>query len=242
MLSRRAALLGGAALTALAEDSLPLFDGKSFAGWTLGDGGEVRHSWTIEEGAIATVAGTRSRSDLLCTTPVQSFELTFEFRLSPGSNTGIKYFVLHALRYLTPGSALAGSYGAVGLEFQLADDQATEVALPEQKLGSLYGLLPAQAAPEYRLGDWAAGKLVCSAEGCEHWINGKRVLAFQPSSPEMKRKLTEAAVNPQHSIVGAAAAMVAARRREGAMPPTLIALQQHDSKAWFRSLRLRKLA
>ncbi len=242
MLTRRALLGGGAAYASLADDSLPLFDGKTFAGWTLADGGEVKHSWTIEDGAIATVAGTRGRSDLLCTTPVQSFELSFEFRLSAGSNTGIKYFVLHALRYLNPGTALAGSYGAVGLEFQLADDQAAEVALPEQKLGSLYGLLPVQAAPDYRLGEWANGRLVCSRDGCEHWINGKRVLAFQPTSSEMKHKLTEAAVNPKHSIVGAAAAMVAARRREGPLPTTLIALQQHDSKAWFRSLRLRKLA
>jgi hypothetical protein len=41
-------------------------------------------------------------------------------------------------------------------------------------------------------------------------------------------------------IVGATAAQVAARRRPEYMPPALIALQQHDSRAWFRDLRVRE--
>ena len=82
MMSRRAFLAVGASIIASAEDWAPLFDGKSFAGWTLSDGSAVTHSWTIDNGAIATVAETRGRSDLLCARPLSSFDLTFEFRLS----------------------------------------------------------------------------------------------------------------------------------------------------------------
>lgn len=233
--------LGAAALGAAEEGWKPLFDGRSFAGWTLGDGGEVTHSWVIEDGALATVAGTRGRSDLLCTSPLRDFELTFEFRLSKGSNTGVKYFVMHTLRYLSAGM-LAGSYGAIGLEFQLADDEAPEISHPDAKLGSLYGLLPPKEKPDYRLGEWGSARLVCRANGCEHWINGRRVLAFDPGSSEMQRKFEEAAVDPGHSIVGSAAAMVLTHRRPGRIPAMQIALQQHDSKAWFRALRVRPIA
>ena len=127
MMTRRAALAMAGLFPAYADESLALFDGKTFAGWTLGDGAEVIHSWTIEDGAIATVSDTRGRSDLLCTKALRSFELTFEFRLSRGSNTGLKYFIQHTLRYLYPGSTLTGSYGAIGLEFQLADDSSPEL-------------------------------------------------------------------------------------------------------------------
>ncbi len=235
--------LGAAAAVGAGEEGWNLlFDGRSFAGWTLGDGGAVTHSWVIEDGALATVAGTKGRSDLLCTTPLRDFELTFEFRLTKGSNTGVKYFVMHTLRYLSAGN-LAGSYGAIGLEFQLADDEAPEISPhPDAKLGSLYGLLPPQEKPDYRLGEWGSARLICRANGCEHWVNGKRVLAYDPGSPEMQRKFTAAAVDPAHSIVGSAAAMVATHRRPGRMPATQIALQQHDSKAWFRELRVRMLA
>jgi hypothetical protein len=102
MMTRRAALAMAGVLPAYADQPVALSDRNSFAGWTLGDGAEVTHSWTIEDGAIATVADTRGRSDLLCTRPLRSFELTFEFRLSRGSNTGLKYFVQHTLRICIP--------------------------------------------------------------------------------------------------------------------------------------------
>jgi hypothetical protein len=239
-MTRRTALAMAGLFTVRAAQARPLFDGKSFAGWTLGDGSEVKHSWTIEDGAIATLAGTRGRSDLLCTRALRSFELTFEFRLSRGSNTGVKYFVEHTLRYLYPGSSLTGSYGAIGLEFQLADDSSPEVPEPEQKMGALYGILPARQTAPYHVGDWADARLICRKSGCEHWINGKRVLAYDPSSDEWRRKYPRAATNPAHTIVGAAAAQVAARRPPGDLPPAFIALQQHNSKAWFRALRVRE--
>jgi hypothetical protein len=228
-------------LPAYADQPVALFDRNSFAGWTLGDGAGVTHSWTIEDGAIATVADTRGRSDLLCTRPLRSFELTFEFRLSRGSNTGLKYFVQHTLRYLYPGSTLTGAYGAIGLEFQLADDSSPELLAPEHKLGALYGILPAQHASPYTVGEWANARLICRKSSCEHWINGKRVVAYDPSARELRRKLQLVATNPAHSIVGAAAAQVAARRPIGDMPSAFIALQQHNSKAWFRALRVREL-
>jgi hypothetical protein len=115
-----------------------LFDGRSFAGWTLGDGSPVTSCWTIEDGAIATLPSSGFRSDLLSQTFVTGFELVFDFRLSPGANTGVKYFVSHVLRYLTPPTML----GAAGLEFQLIDDTSAVIHNPDQKTGALYGLLP----------------------------------------------------------------------------------------------------
>lgn len=235
-LTRRGLVLG-----ALADGWEPLFDGRSFQGWTLGDGGAVTHSWTVEDGALATVAGTRGRSDLLCTRALASFELEFEFRLSPGGNTGVKYGVQQMLRYLNPGSGLSGAYGAVGLEFQLATDDAEGVVHDDQKLGALYGLLAAQQKPAYRVGEWGRGRLVCRGSRCEHWINGQLVLAFDPAGEELRRRLREVATDPAHSIVGATAAQVALRRKPGVTPRAFIALQQHDEKAWFRRLRVRAL-
>jgi len=233
--------LAGRLPGAAAGTGIPLFDGQSLTGWTLGDGAPVTHSWHVENGSIATRPGTRGRSDLFCSTPLRAFELRFEFRLSPGANTGVKYFVQHALRYMNPSTSLAGAYGAVGFEFQLADNTAPGIAQPDQHLGGLYGLLPPASALRYRVGDWAEGRLVCRPGLCEHWIQGERVLAFDLASPELQSRLRTAAADPQHSLVSATAALAAARRRSPAMPTAYIALQQHDSPAWFRALRYRAL-
>ena len=241
-MTRRGILAIGAGVIAGADDWLPLFDGKSFAGWTLSDGAAVTHSWIIDNGAISTVAETRGRSDLVCGTSLRSFELTFEFRLSRDSNTGVKYLVQHALRYLYPDSSLTGSYGAIGLEFQLADDSSRDVSKPEQRMGALYGILPAEEPARYRVGDWAEARLLCRKRRCEHWINGRQVLAFDPLSDSLRTKLHVVATDPVHSIVGAAAAQVALRRTDGDLPPAFVALQQHNSQAWFRALRVRHLS
>ena len=65
MMTRRTALALAGGIAARPEEWIPMFDGKSFSGWTLGDGAQVTHSWAIEDGAIATLAGTQGRSDLL---------------------------------------------------------------------------------------------------------------------------------------------------------------------------------
>ena len=121
-----------------------LFDGKTMNGWrgayldTLpAKGWEVRDGMLIVQqsgGGEAAFGG-----DIVTIDEYSSFELSLEFRLTPGANSGIKYFVTEQLPR-TPGSAK-------GLEYQLLDDERH----PDAKLGingnrtlaSLYDLMPA---------------------------------------------------------------------------------------------------
>src|ERR1035437_6158220 len=69
-----------------------MFDGKSFAGWEdptkkspPGD------SFVIEDASLKAVAHPRIVEDLFARDTYSDFELDFDWKISPGGNSGIKY-------------------------------------------------------------------------------------------------------------------------------------------------------
>lgn len=76
----------------VAAETVPLFDGKTFAGWN----GDTAKTWRIEDGAI--VAGradaAAARNEFLATDrEFQDFELRLEFRMdcTKGCNAGVQF-------------------------------------------------------------------------------------------------------------------------------------------------------
>ncbi|MFM1935792.1 MAG: hypothetical protein RI990_751 [Planctomycetota bacterium] len=107
-----------------ADGFVTLFDGTSLDGWT-GD----RAGWSIESGALT--CGPEGR-DIYAPGEWGDFELTLEFRVSPGANNGI------AVR--APG---AGDAAYEGMEIQVLDDGHAKYEgwLKDwQRHGSVYGI------------------------------------------------------------------------------------------------------
>ena len=121
-----------------------LFDGVSSKGWvgayktTFPEKG-----WVIKDGTISVLpsggAESANGGDIVTQEQFSAFDLSFEFKLTPGANSGVKYFV--ALAEANKGSA-------IGLEYQVLDDSLH----PDAKLGrngdrtlaSLYDLIKAK--------------------------------------------------------------------------------------------------
>ncbi len=71
-----------------------LFDGKTFAGWTdpaqqtpPGD------AFRIVDGTLMVTPKAKFREDLLSLEKFTNFELRFDWKISPGGNSGVKYLV-----------------------------------------------------------------------------------------------------------------------------------------------------
>jgi hypothetical protein len=209
-----------------------LFDGHSLAGWRGADGSAAPRGWTVDNGAIATIAQTAGRVDLISEKTFRDFDLTFEFRLSPGANTGVKYFVNHALRYLWEP---LDSFGAAGLEMQLIDDNSPEALPANARNGALYALLPPEHPAKVLVNEWVSARIVCRQYQCEHWIAGRKVLGMDLRSPELQAHMKDAAANVSQSIISSLAARLALRRVDR---PAHLSLQHHNGQAWFRNLRV----
>src|SRR5687768_11859625 len=102
------------AATANADDnSTKLFDGKSLEGWVTAAGEPVRRGWTVEDGML--VRSGRGGS-IYTAKEYGDFDLSFEWKIAPRGNSGVKYRVTHYEK------GVYGNPGWLGCEYQIYDD------------------------------------------------------------------------------------------------------------------------
>jgi hypothetical protein len=186
-------------------------------------------SWRFHDGIIETIADARRQCDLWTVREYETFDLEFEWKVSPGGNSGIKYLIQE-----TATDRLKDAQGeflhetSLGFEFQLVDDASAAGAdSPLHASGALYNYLPPSERAAHPAGEWNTGRLVVAASGnIEHWINGRRVLAFSLASSELKTALAARQLNSARMLERLA------RRK------TPVAFQHHESAVAFRRIRI----
>src|SRR5690606_6779956 len=104
-----------------------LFDGNTAEGWRSVNGDSFPDKgWEVGNGEITVLKSDGGEStnggDIVTRDQYAAFDLSFEFKLTPGANSGVKYFV--TLEEQTTGSA-------IGLEYQILDDKLH----PDAKMG-----------------------------------------------------------------------------------------------------------
>jgi hypothetical protein len=154
-----------------------LFDGKTTNGWKSANAESFpAQGWEVKDNNLTVLAsggpGSKRGGDIVTTEKFKAFELRFDFNMSEGANSGIKYFT--------------GNNGpSIGLEYQILDDakhpDASQGAAGNRTLGSLYDLIPAEKEGRFvnKPGDWNRGAIVVYPDNrVEHWLNGRKVLEF----------------------------------------------------------------
>jgi hypothetical protein len=205
---------GGASVPAEGEWRT-LFDGGSLEGWRGFKKDSVPAGWQVVDGALTRVG---KAGDLITQDEFGDFELTLEWKVAEGGNSGIMYRVTED----------AGETYESGPEMQVLDDARHKDGQSRlTAAGSAYGLYPAPAGVVKPAGEWNAVRILVRGNHVEHWLNGTKVVEYELGSPDWKAKV-QASKFKQWPGYGRAAS-------------GHIALQDHGDRVAYRNIKVRTL-
>jgi hypothetical protein len=234
-----------------------LFDGKTMNGW---DDPRMKSppgdAWAIEDGCLKANRNPRITEDLFTQDTFTDFELMFEWQISRGGNSGVKYRIQNhwfiapkepgtpherfeqsvERSFLHPVSARPqrGQDYVIGFEYQITDDAQNGDAKGNLKhtAGALYDMVAPSSVATRPVGEFNDSRILVRENQVEHWMNGVKVV---------------------DSALGSADALGGIQTRWGTAPHVYellakqpkrscpISLQNHGNDAWFRNIKIRRL-
>ncbi|MDT0647996.1 DUF1080 domain-containing protein [Zunongwangia sp. F260] len=207
-----------------------LWDGKTTEGWRGARLDQFpEQGWVIENGELIVLSSGGEESaaggDIVTTNLYEDFELKFDFKLTEGANSGVKYYVDTDINK-GPGSS-------IGLEYQVLDDENH----PDAKLGnhegsrtlaSLYDLIQANPnKPVNPPGEWNSGRIVSKDNHVEHWLNGTKVLEYERRSEDYRQLVAESKYDQWPQF--------------GEKDQGHILLQDHGDRVAFKNIKIKTL-
>src|ERR1041385_8458937 len=188
-----------------------LFDGKTTNGWRNYKKPDIAPGWKVEDGAL--VRGTQAAGDIITTDQYAAFELSLEYNISPGGNSGLMYHVTEEGKQ--PWNT--------GPEIQIQD--ATSAAKDPQKPGWLYQLYKSDVDAAKPAGEWNELRLLITPEKCATWMNGKLYYEYVKGSKDWDERVAKSKFAKEPNF--------------GKPTTGYICLQDHGNPVKFRNIKIR---
>ena len=205
-------------------DWTPLFDGMSLEGWRGYMGANITDAWSVVDGALVLRGGSERDHyvNIITERQFKDFDLRFEWKIEPGSNSGLMYHVKEGpkMPYLT------------GPEYQILDNEGFrgskgQPVTKEEYTGSHYAIEAPRADVMKPIGEWNSSRILAVGNQVQYFLNGVLTAEFVMHSPEWDAQV--------------AAAKFAKWKDFGTTDSGHIALQDHGHGAWFRNIRIKVL-
>jgi hypothetical protein len=138
-----------------------LFDGQTTAGWRNYKKPDIAAGWKVEDGAL--VRGSERAGDIITTDQFAAFELSLEYNISPGGNSG--------------------------LEIQIQD--VASAAKDPQKPGWLYQLYRSDVDAAKPAGQWNELRILITPQKCATWMNGQLYYEYVKGSADWDERVAK---------------------------------------------------
>ncbi len=193
-----------------------LFDGKDLnAHWrNIGQKEVTGKGWIIEKGILVKEEG-KAAGNILTRRTWTDYEFTWEWKIGPKGNNGVKYMVLE-------------KRGAIGHEYQMIDDRQWEQK-PMSQTGTFYVVLPREVklTEPVRIDKWNQSRIKVQGKKVEHWLNGQKILTYSLGSERV--------------LAGVAKSKFKRFEGFGKKVTGHILLTDHKDRCEFRNLKIREI-
>lgn len=145
-----------------------LFDGNTMNGWRTYK--DRQGSWKINNETLCSErSNDNAHADLISKDTFENFELSIDWKISPKGNSGIMYHV---------NENYDEDYES-GPEYQLIDDDGFPEHIEDyQKTGANYAMQAPAIKAANAPGQWNHTVIIVNKHHVEHWLNGKKVVAY----------------------------------------------------------------
>lgn len=138
---------------------------------------DVPSGWRVQDGVLFkdTIA-----DDLMTRDQFGDFELAFDWKLSPGGNSGVFYRATEEYDHL---------YWS-GPEYQLLDDAGhADGRKPLTSAAAAYGLYAPPRGIVKPADQWNSSRIIARGDHIEHWLNGRKVVDYTLGSEDWRARV-----------------------------------------------------
>ena len=216
-----------------------LFDGKTLDGWHEYNGDKISKNWSAKNGELVFTAPNDNLSrgqDIVTDKKFTNFELSLEWNISKGGNSGVFFKVVEIPEVDTPWKT--------GPEVQVLDNDNFD-AKRWHKAPALYDLKPLRRVKYNKYGEW--NHLVLKVDHNQNigsiTFNGQKVYDFPLYGPEWDEMVNRSKfsgdsyfedLTPEHPFFTYAPFF-------GKFKTGSIGLQDHGFTVRYRNIKIREL-
>jgi 3-keto-disaccharide hydrolase len=199
-----------------------LFDGKSTDGWHGYNMQIFPDCWAIEDECLTMNSqGGGEDQDIITDKEYRDFALSVEYKLTKAANSGVIFQVKEDTIYKYPYET--------GPEFQIMDHENWPNPLEDWQInGANYAMYPPMAKPYKTLGEWNQLFLVVKGDKVTQMLNGEVVVEYEKNSEDWKKLRNSGKWSDFPDW--------------GNYDKGYISLQNHGTKVWYRSIKLKDLS
>jgi|GEM_PF-2042766 len=197
----------------VATPGVAIFNGENLDGWTTVGGSTDIRAWEAVDGTLHRKSGG---GDIVTGKEYGNFILDFEWKISPGGNSGLKYKFAN----------FDGDW--IGCEYQVLDDDAhSDGMLGTHRTASVYDIIAPKIDAAKPIGEYNKSRIIVNGKRIQHYLNGRLTVDVIVGSPEWEKGF-QASKFRDHAEFGKIA--------EGK-----ILVQDHGNEVWFKNMVVREL-
>lgn len=206
-------LIKSTTLQTVATTEVALFNSENLDGWSTVSGSKDIKAWEAVDGTLHRKAGG---GDIVTEKEYGNFILDFEWKISSGGNSGLKYKF----------SRLDNQW--LGYEYQILDNENhSDGKLKTHQTAALYDIIAPKVDAAKPIGEYNHSRIIVNGRRIQHWLNGRLVVDVVVGSQQWEDGFLKSKFK-DHELFGK-------------IPQGKILLQDHGDEVWFKNIVLREL-